>query len=195
MCPKRLPNTNIVYPPKLPETPLYPRLRTNTPVATMTYPNFTFPPGTPLFPSHTHVLSYLQRYASQFHLYPHIAFKHKVTEATWVGTPLEGQWNLTILNAQGRNETKLVDHLVVASGNNHIPQVPSWPGQDSWLRQSPGREILHSIYYRYPEQYANRTVLVVGGGASGRDVSSQIFEVAQKVRCFQLHFALTFLHL
>ncbi|GJJ08612.1 hypothetical protein Clacol_002831 [Clathrus columnatus] len=176
-----LPDINIVHPPQLPETPLYPRLRTNTPVPTMTYPNVTFPPGTPLFPSHVHILAYLKRYASRFDLYDHIAFNHKVTEAKWLGTPYAGQWNLTVLNSNGTNETKIVDHLVVATGNNHIPRSPSWPGQDSWLRQSTDREILHSIYYKGPERYTNKTVLVVGGGASGRDASSQIYGVAQKV--------------
>ncbi|GJJ08110.1 hypothetical protein Clacol_002318 [Clathrus columnatus] len=142
------PDTSIVHPPELPETPLYPRLRTNTPVPTMTYPNITFPP---------------------------------VMEAKWLGTPYAGQWNLTILNSNGINETKVVDHLVVATGNNHIPHSPSWLGQDSWLRQSADHEILHSIYYRGPERYTNKTVLIVGGGASGGDISGQIYEVAQKV--------------
>lgn len=178
---QRLPNNHVSYPPELPETPLYPRLRTNTPVPTMTYPNFTFPQGTPLYPSHTHILAYLRRYATHFDLYSHIAFNHRVMEARWMGTPYAGQWNLTILNPTGVNETRIVDHLVVASGNNHIPSVPSWQGQDVWLERDSDREILHSVYYRYPDRYANRRVLVVGGGASGRDASEQISELAQKV--------------
>ncbi|KAF9815099.1 hypothetical protein IEO21_04796 [Rhodonia placenta] len=38
------------HPPEVPETPLYPLLKTNTPHPTMTYPHFPFAEGTTLFP-------------------------------------------------------------------------------------------------------------------------------------------------
>lgn len=178
---QRLPNNHVSYPPEIPETPLYPRLRTNSAVPSMTYPNFTFPPGTSLYPHHSHILSYHQRFSSHFNLYPYIAFNHKVLEANWAGTSSKGKWNLTILNPKGLNETRMVDHLVVASGNSHVPNIPSWPGQNIWLKQAANREIVHSVYYHYPDRYTNRTVLVVGGGFSGRDACEQISEVAEKV--------------
>jgi len=157
----------------------------------MTYPGFPFPPGTPLFPSHQHILAYHRRYASRFNLYPHIRFNHRVLKAHWVGTSTHGQWNITLRNDQNTLETRLFDHLVIASGNNHIPRIPTFPGQDVWLSNtpsnSPPREILHSIYYRYPDRYANRSVLVVGGGASGRDATSQIFPLAKKVCQFGIY--------
>jgi cation diffusion facilitator CzcD-associated flavoprotein CzcO len=40
---------------------------------------------------------------------------------------------------------------------------------------------LHSVWYRKPDRYANRTVIVVGSGASGRDAASQITGYARKV--------------
>lgn len=183
MC--RLPDPNPVSPPELPETPLYPRLHTNTPVPAMTYPGFPYPPNTPMFPPHTYVEQYHQDYASHHNLTSHILLNHTVTTSNWVGNSSAGYWNITVSDNGRKLQQKRFDHLVVASGHNHHPHIPTWPGQEEWLANSastgPKREILHSIWYRSPERYSNRSVVVVGSGASGRDASSQIVEYARKV--------------
>jgi cation diffusion facilitator CzcD-associated flavoprotein CzcO len=177
----RLPDPHPVSPPELPETPLYPLLHTNTPVPSMTYPGFPFPPGTPLYPSHEHIEAYHQRYAWHFNLTQHIRFNHTVVASSWTA----GRWHITFHDHKGQTRHKVFDHLVVASGHNNIPHIPVWRGQKEWLGNIPAkglkREILHSIWYREPQKYANRSVVVVGSGASGRDAASQISSIAQKV--------------
>ncbi|KAF8168196.1 hypothetical protein B0H34DRAFT_779609 [Crassisporium funariophilum] len=179
-----LPDHNEVSPPEIPKTPLYPRLHTNTPVPSMSYPGFPFPPGTPLYPRHEHVEAYHRRYARHHNLYEYINFNHAVHRASWTGTPQEGRWNITFRNPNGHMQNKAFHHLVVASGNNHIPRIPIWKGQDEWLSNTPRnglkRLILHSVYYRESEAYANQTVLVVGNGASGRDIASQVSSYARE---------------
>lgn len=176
----RLPDSHLHTPP---ETPLYPLLHTSIPVPSMSYPGFPFPPGTPLHPSHEHVREYHQQYAMAYNLTQHIQFNYEVLETRWVGNSEYGHWNISVRN--GTNEIRLenFDHLVVASGNNHVPRVPVWPGQDEWLKNGPEhglkREILHSIYYRGPERYLNKSILMVGTGASGKDAA---FEVSKMVR-------------
>ena len=39
----------------------------------------------------------------------------------------------------------------------------------------------HSHYYRVPDSYANKTVVVLGASASGRDISLELSAVAKKV--------------
>ena len=77
------------------------------------------------------------------------------------------------------------DHLIVANGHNHYPNIPKWNGTDEWLANTPAgtpqREIIHSIYYRHPERYTNRTVVIVGAGASGRDAALQVGKIARVV--------------
>lgn len=79
----------------------------------------------------------------------------------------------------------MFDHLVVANGHNHYPYIPTWPGQDAWLNaettDGPQREILHSIFWRNGTKYEGRTVLVIGGGASGRDAALHTAPFARKV--------------
>lgn len=179
-----LPDPNPPHPPTLPETPLYPRLRTNTPHPTMTYPGFTFPPGTPLFPTHDFVQQYHADFAEKYNLTDYIHLNHTILAAGWNGTHEGGGWVLDIGRTDvppAFGQTSLrsdVDHLIIANGHNHYPRIPHWPGEQEWLSSTPAgapkREILHSIFYREPERYTNRTVVIVGGGASGRDAALQV---------------------
>lgn len=81
------------------------------------------------------------------------------------------------------------DLQIVASGHNHYPYVPDWKGTNLWLAGT-DRQILHSIFYRQPDDYAGKTVLVVGDGASGRDIAQQVSPVALKVRVTALRVCL-----
>lgn len=182
----RLPDPQPVHPPILPETPLYSLLHTNTPVPSMTYPGFPFPSGTPLFSSHEYIEKYHRDFALRYNLMPHIVFNHTVLSATWVGTPEEGCWDVLVADQDSYQTRRSFDHLVVANGHNHYPHIPTFHGQDEWLRHGNGasgsrREILHSIFYREPQRYANQTVVVVGSGASGLDAASQVVLYARKV--------------
>lgn len=104
--------------------------------------------------------------------------------SNWVGNSTWGQWNVTVRDAQEQLFTRTFDHLVVASGHNQYPYIPTWRGQDAWLANSPvngpTREIVHSIWYREPQLYANKTVIIVGSGASGQDMASQIVGYANQ---------------
>lgn len=189
--PVRLPDPNPAVPPDLPETPLYPRLRTNTPVPSMTYPGFPFPPNTALYPTHEHIEDYHRAYATHYDLYSRIRLNHTVVASNWVGNSAAGYWNITISDHDNNLQQRSFDHLVVASGNNHFPSIPTWRGQDGWLlNNSSGvskREIVHSLWYRSPKKYIDKVVLVVGSGASGRDAASQVSEYARAVGVLMHH--------
>ena len=76
------------------------------------------------------------------------------------------------------------DHLVVTTGHNHNPKHPSWAtddGANEWLRKGEDHNIVHSIYFREPEEHAGKVVLVVGAGGSGRDIAAQCSGHAKKV--------------
>ena len=175
-----------MHPPRLPETPLYPDLKTNTPHPTMTYPHIPFRPMSPMFPTHEYVWQYHVDYARDFDLYHYIRLNTTVESSTWVGNSSVGKWNITVrdIHANKRSHA-LFDHFIVASGHNHYPYTPSWEGQADWLKgktkDDQPREILHSIFWRNATKYENRTVLVVGGNASGRDVALHVGPVASKV--------------
>ena len=173
----------------------------------MTFPNFPYPPYTPLFPPYRHIHAYHQRFAAHFNLLPYIHFNHSVESAYWVGNSSKGFWELSISTSGPREEviplnettanhlrhrsriTRQFDHLVVGSGHYHYPRFPSWATDSvakEWSQNGNGRRLLHSIYFREPEEFSKKVILVVGGRDSGRDIASQSIGHAKKV-CLDLN--------
>lgn len=61
--------------------------------------------------------------------------------------------------------------VVVATGYNHTPDIPAWPGRESF-----DGGLLHSADYRNPSPYAGRDVLVVGTGNTGAEIAVDLVE-------------------
>jgi putative flavoprotein involved in K+ transport len=59
--------------------------------------------------------------------------------------------------------------VVVATGFDHDPNLPDWPGHDGFTG-----ELIHSSAYRNPEPYRDRDVLVVGPGTTGSEVAAYL---------------------
>ncbi|KAF8352000.1 hypothetical protein F5887DRAFT_9526 [Amanita rubescens] len=117
--------------------------------------------------------------------YPTFNLTTKVLNASWLGTPEAGHWNITFLDHRNETQYNTFEHLIVATGNNHIPREPSWPGQKEWLAETAGRnstrrEIIHSAWYRNPEKYNDKSILIVGDSASGRDIAQQTAPLVSK---------------
>ncbi|KAH7889624.1 hypothetical protein F5I97DRAFT_1845845 [Phlebopus sp. FC_14] len=152
-----------------PLTPLYDSLTTNLPHPVMAYTSYPFPPSTPLFPPAATVQTYLESYAVHFNLLPLIQFETTVLNATW----RTSHWKVTI----STNEILEFDHLIVANGHYRVPLVPDVPGLAHWIREG---KAFHSAYYRRPQESGHK-VLVVGGGPSGRDISTEMRSYARTV--------------
>lgn len=68
--------------------------------------------------------------------------------------------------------------VVVATGHNHTPRLPDWPGRAEYTG-----ELLHASAYRAPAPYAGRDVLVVGAGNTGAEIAVDLVEGgARRVR-------------
>ncbi len=59
--------------------------------------------------------------------------------------------------------------MVVATGFDHDPNLPDWPGREGFTG-----ELIHSSAYCNPEPYRDRDVLVVGPGTTGSEVASYL---------------------
>ena len=56
--------------------------------------------------------------------------------------------------------------VVVATGYDHTPVIPPWPGLDSFEG-----ELIHAAEYRNPAPYLGRELLVVGSGSTGAELA------------------------
>jgi len=140
----------------------------------MAFSSRSFPPETPLFPNAERVLDYLKDFASHFSLLPHIKFSVSVTSVTC--TPeLNRRWLVHTSN----NESYYFDLILVCNGHYRIPRFPSVPGLSDW---KDAQKVSHSVYYRRPlPLYRNKTLLIVGHGPSGVDLSCDLNGYASKV--------------
>lgn len=148
----------------------------------MTLPKFPFPPGTVLFPNHTIVHRYHKSITSHWNLSSYIHLRHEVLAADWHGDEVSGYWQLTTFDrTRNRTAHARFDHLIVATGHNHYPNEPKFRGQQVWEASAPVRKILHSIFYREPDVYHGRNILLVGGGTSARDIAQHVVGFANSV--------------
>jgi putative flavoprotein involved in K+ transport len=59
--------------------------------------------------------------------------------------------------------------VVVATGYDHAPKMPEWPGSETFAGK-----LLHAREYRSPTPFAGRDVLVVGAGNTGTEIAVQL---------------------
>ena len=77
-----------------------------------------------------------------------------------------GRWRATTAG-----DALEADRVVVATGYNHTPSVPAWPGRDGFTG-----ELVHSTAYRSGAAYRGRRALVVGAGNSGAEIAVDLVE-------------------
>ncbi|KXN92125.1 Flavin-containing monooxygenase FMO GS-OX-like 9 [Leucoagaricus sp. SymC.cos] len=157
-----------------PLTPLYDTLTTNIPHPVMAYGSRLFPPETPLFPVAERVHDYLKEFSYHFSLRPHIKFSTRITSVTYTPDKLR-RW----LIQTGTDESYYFDLIMICNGHYRIPRYPSLPGLSEWQT---AQKVFHSVYYRHPlPVYKDKTLLVVGSGPSGRDLTLDLNGYASKI--------------
>jgi cation diffusion facilitator CzcD-associated flavoprotein CzcO len=109
--------------------------------------------------------TYLADYAQQENLDVRLGVTASAVSHT------EGRWSVN--SSIG---TLVADVLVVATGYNHGPKIPDWPG----LKSYKGR-VVHSSEYRNPAALDAKHVLVVGPGNSGAEIAADLAEAGVAV--------------
>ncbi len=127
------------------------------------------PADYPQFPSHDEIRAYFEAYASQFGLAPFIRLKHRVESAN---RRADGTWAVRIATPNGVDEATF-DYLIVCSGHHRVPHIPEYDDHFNG-------EVLHSSLFKHVAPFANKRVLVVGGGNSACDIASAISRVASR---------------
>ncbi|XP_037068137.1 flavin-containing monooxygenase FMO GS-OX-like 4 [Pollicipes pollicipes] len=160
---------------------MYQNLRTNLPKEVMGFPDFPFKSDSyngKSFIFHEEVLDYLCRYADRFDLEQYILFETRVENVTPTSAndPASG-WSVTTRDLNtNKTSHHFFDAMIICNGHYSVPTVPDLPG----IRQFKG-EVIHSHDYRVPAPYTGKRVILLGGRASGIDISVEVATVAKQV--------------
>ncbi|MGW3629254.1 flavin-containing monooxygenase [Streptomyces sp. NPDC005122] len=139
----------------------YDRLHLHTTRRLSALPGLAMPRAFGRWVSRDNVVRYLEKYAEH----------HQLEIVTGVEVSrIERAGDSWLLHATGGRELT-GSAVVVATGHNHTPRVPDWPGRDAY-----SGELLHAGDYRDAAPYAGRDVLVVGVGNTGAEIAVDLVE-------------------
>ncbi|KAF2677629.1 flavin-containing monooxygenase [Lentithecium fluviatile CBS 122367] len=153
-------------------SPIYERLETNIPRGLMGFQGLDWPQDSQLFPKHETVLQYIEDYGKD--VQDLVQYETQVTNVEPIDDSRDGAWTVLTRNLRTSSQKEEVfDAVMVANGHFIVPYVPDIAGIKEWNAKFPSA-ISHSKYYRRPEDFAGKKVVVVGNSASGSDISTQI---------------------
>ena len=161
----------------------YDRLHLHTPRRWSGLPGLPIPRSAGRWVSRDDVVRYLEAYAAHHRLRLRLGSAvtrvdradaiHDGDNPTRGGEPEErvdadvARWVVRLDDGS----TLRADHVVVATGYNHTPVDPAWPGLDGY----PG-EVVWARDYRNGRPFAGRDVLVVGTGNTGTEIATDLAE-------------------
>ncbi|MGH2894324.1 MAG: flavin-containing monooxygenase [Solirubrobacteraceae bacterium] len=138
----------------------YDRMRLNTSRWTSRLSHCGYPARTGLFPSRDEMVGYLEDYAQR-----HALDVRMRTRVERIDRHDEG-WELQ--TSTGPYASRQV---IVATGHDHTPHIPPWPGRDRYT----GR-LLHATAYGNADAFRGARVAVVGAGSSGLEIAYDLAE-------------------
>ncbi len=133
----------------------YDRLCLNTGRQFSHLPKRPYPKGTPTYPTRDQVIAHLEQHATDGGIELRLSCSTERIERSRDG------WR--VITSDGAFDAPQV---VMATGYDHEPFVPEWPGRESWTG-----DLVHSSNYANPTAFAGRKVLVVGSGSSGLELA------------------------
>jgi dimethylaniline monooxygenase (N-oxide forming) len=144
----------------------YRSLHIDTSRGNLGYPDHPLPDNYPDFPSHSHVLAWLESYAQRFDLRRHFRFSCAVKR---VSQEPNGHWRVQLADG----EERLYSGVIVANGHLWNPRMANFPGTFSG-------EQLHSHHYRTATPFADKNVLIIGIGNSAVDIAVDVCKTARR---------------
>jgi len=151
----------------------YRSLHINTSRRVMAFKTLPMPDHYPDYPNHFQMAAYFDEYVDHFGLREKIRFRTEVVGVE----PVDGEWEVTVEDAEGNRETDRYRAVLVANGHHWDPRwpEPAFPGAEEF-----SGEQMHAHHYREPDVLPGKRVLVLGIGNSAVDIAVESSRIADK---------------
>src|SRR3954452_2320034 len=151
----------------------YRSLHINTSRGLMAYKTYPMPDDYPDYPNHFQIARYFDDYVDHFALRERIRFRTEVLSVV----PVDGEWEVTVRERDGREESHRYRAVLVANGHHWDPRwpEPAFPGSGEFEGEQ-----IHVHHYREPEILRAKRVLVLGIGNSATDIAVEASRIAEK---------------
>ena len=155
----------------------YRSLHINTSREAMQYAAYPMPDSLPDYPSHWQIADYFDNFVEHFGLRDLITFRTEVVKV--VPSASGSGYDVTTRSLDNAREAEVrhYEHVVVANGHHWDPRwpEPGFPGSETF----PGVQ-MHAHYYRTPEVFEGKRVVVLGIGNSATDITVESCRVARR---------------
>ena len=145
----------------------YDRLHLHTPRRWSALPGLPIPRRYGRWVSRDDVVAYLEQYAAHHRVALRLGTAVERVDRADGSGPDGTRWIVRLADG-----TELgARHVVVATGYNHTPIQPDWPGLDTFTG-----DVVLARDYRNGRPWAGRDVLVVGTGNTGTEIATDLAE-------------------
>jgi len=151
----------------------YRSLHINTSRRLMAYATYPMPDGYPDYPDHFQIARYFDDYVDHFGLREKIRFRTEVKNVV----PVDGEWEVTVEDGDGGEETHRYRAVLVANGHHWDPRWPEPPFQGADAFEGVQ---MHVHHYRESDVLEGKRVLVLGIGNSATDIAVEASRIAEK---------------
>ena len=141
----------------------YDRLHLHTPRRWSHLPGLRIPRRFGRWVARDDVVRYLEQYAAHHRL--RLRLRARALRVDPGGD--DARWQVEL----DGGELVLAHRVVVATGYNHTPVVPDWPGAATFTG-----DLIHARDYRTGRPWAGRDALVVGTGNTGTEIATDLAE-------------------
>ncbi|KAJ8038914.1 Dimethylaniline monooxygenase [N-oxide-forming] 5 [Holothuria leucospilota] len=150
----------------------------NTSKEIMSFSDFPCPKEFPNFMHNRQVYQYLRLYAENFGLLKHIQFDTSIVSVRKTSDfEVSGRWDIELKDEKTQKiRWETFDALFVCNGHHAKPYIPEFPGIEDFQ----GTKV-HTHYYKTPEPFKDKRVVVIGIGNSGGDAAVELSRWASQV--------------
>ena len=157
----------------------YPGIRSDSDLYTFGY---RFKPwtGAPIATA-AEIMKYMGEVIEENDLAPHIRYRHRITNASW--SSKDNKWTVDVTRLDTNQSFQMTcNFLYMCQGyyNQDKGYMPEWPGMDSYRG-----EIIHPMEWSEDYDYTDKTILVIGSGATTATVVPEFAKKARHVTVLQ----------